>query len=72
MADSAAFLNTMVDAQARLPVDILGFCLMPNHRHIVISKSPEMTGYRRRGILASQYIEREAGVATASTRGVLL
>jgi putative transposase len=35
-ADYDAFINTIVDARARLPVDILGFCLMPNHFHLVI------------------------------------
>jgi putative transposase len=35
-ADYDAFVGTMVDAQLRLAVDILGFCLMPNHFHIVI------------------------------------
>src|SRR5262249_26888078 len=35
-ADYDAFVNTMVDARARLPVDILGFCLMPNHFHLVM------------------------------------
>jgi REP-associated tyrosine transposase len=35
-ADYDAFVSTMVDAQVRLSVDILGFCLMPNHFHIVM------------------------------------
>ncbi len=35
-ADYDAFVKAMADAQARLPVDILGYCLMPNHFHLVI------------------------------------
>jgi hypothetical protein len=31
-----AFVNGMADAQTRLPVDILGDCVMPNHFHVVI------------------------------------
>ena len=30
-ADYDAFGTAMADAQTRLPVDILGYCLMPNH-----------------------------------------
>jgi putative transposase len=29
-ADFDAFVKAMADAHARLPVDILGYCLMPN------------------------------------------
>lgn len=35
-ADYDAFVNAIADARARLPVDILGYCLMPNHFHLVI------------------------------------
>jgi putative transposase len=35
-ADYDAFVQTIVDAQSRLAVDILGYCLMPNHFHMVI------------------------------------
>jgi putative transposase len=35
-ADYDAFVTAMVDAQARLPADIVGYCLMPNHFHLVI------------------------------------
>ena len=35
-ADYDAFVTAMADAQARLPVEILGYCLMPNHFHLVI------------------------------------
>jgi len=34
--DFDAFVQAMADASARLPVDILGYCLMPNHFHLVI------------------------------------
>jgi putative transposase len=35
-ADYDAFVKAMADAQVRLPVDILGYCLMPNHFHLVL------------------------------------
>ena len=34
--DYDAFVHAMGDASARLPVDLLGYCLMPNHFHLVI------------------------------------
>jgi putative transposase len=34
--DYDAFTQAMLDARARVPVDILGYCLMPNHFHLVI------------------------------------
>jgi len=35
-ADYDAFVKAMADATARWPVDLLGYCLMPNHFHLVI------------------------------------
>jgi putative transposase len=35
-ADYDAFVEAMAEAQERLRVDILGYCLMPNHFHLVI------------------------------------
>jgi putative transposase len=35
-ADYDAFVKAMAGATARLPLDLLGFCLMPNHFHLVI------------------------------------
>jgi putative transposase len=34
--DYRAFLALLADAKARYPVKILGFCLMPNHFHLVL------------------------------------
>lgn len=34
--DYDAFVEAMIDARARLPVDLLGCCLMPNHFHLVL------------------------------------
>ena len=34
--DYAAFVEAMVDARARLPVDVQGYCWMPNHFHLVL------------------------------------
>lgn len=35
-ADYDAFVTAIGDARARLPLDILGYCLMPNHFHLVL------------------------------------
>jgi putative transposase len=35
-ADYEAFVQTIADARARLAVDILGYCLLPTHFHIVL------------------------------------
>ena len=35
-ADYDAFVQAIADAHARLPVDILGYCLMPNHFHLIL------------------------------------
>src|SRR5271157_2499792 len=34
--DYAEFVEAMVDARTRLPVDVLGYCLKPNHFHLVL------------------------------------
>ncbi len=34
--DYDAFVTAMADARRRLPVDIFGYCLMPNHFHLVL------------------------------------
>jgi putative transposase len=35
-ADYDAFVEAMIDARRRIPVDLFGYCLMPNHFHIVL------------------------------------
>jgi putative transposase len=35
-ADYDAFVEAMADAKRRLPVDVFGYCLMPNHFHLVL------------------------------------
>ena len=35
-ADYAAFLTTFREAQARIPLRILAYCIMPNHFHLVV------------------------------------
>jgi putative transposase len=35
-ADYDAFVKAMVDARARLSIDVLGYCLIPNHFHLVL------------------------------------
>ena len=34
--DYGAFIEAMIDARAYVRVDVLGYCLMPNHFHLVI------------------------------------
>lgn len=34
--DYDACLRTLVEAQRRVPVSILAYCLMPNHFHLVL------------------------------------
>ncbi len=34
--DYLAFLEGIADAQARLPMRVLGYCVMPNHFHLVV------------------------------------
>ena len=34
--DYDAFVEAIIDARARLPVDVLGYCLMPNHFHLLM------------------------------------
>jgi len=34
-SDSDAFVEAVIDARKRLPVDIPGYCLMPSHFHLV-------------------------------------
>ena len=34
--DYDAFVEAMIDARARLPIDLLGYCLMPNHFHLLL------------------------------------
>jgi putative transposase len=34
--DYDAFVEVMIDARARVPVDLLGYCLMPNHFHFLL------------------------------------
>jgi putative transposase len=38
-ADYQAFLDLLADAKARYPVEVLGFCLMPNHFHLILQPS---------------------------------
>ncbi len=35
-ADYAAFVKLMAEGHERLPIRVLGFCLMPNHFHLVL------------------------------------
>lgn len=47
--DYAQFVRVMADAMARHPTRLLGYCVMPDHWHIVLwpREDGEMTGYLR-------------------------
>jgi len=35
-ADYDAFVQALADAVGRIPLDVFGYCLMPNHFHLVL------------------------------------
>jgi putative transposase len=39
--DYSAFLQLLVSPKAKFPVNVLGFCLMPNHFHLVVQPATE-------------------------------
>ena len=39
--DYTAFLNLLHSAKAKFPIKVLGFCLMPNHFHLVVQPETE-------------------------------
>lgn len=41
-ADYAAFLALLQTAKSKYPVRVLGFCLMPNHFHLVVQPATEV------------------------------
>jgi len=41
--DYRAFLDMLADAKARYSVNVLGFCLMPNHFHLVLQPATQDT-----------------------------
>jgi putative transposase len=45
-----AFLELIAAATARLPMRVLGWCLIPNHFHLVIQPSRRIDGYSEVGV----------------------
>jgi putative transposase len=47
--DYLAFEQVMIDAHARVPIRILGWCLMPNHWHLVLwpQANGQLTAFMR-------------------------
>jgi putative transposase len=41
VGDYTAFLDLLATAKAKYPVKLLGFCLMPNHFHLVVQPATE-------------------------------
>jgi putative transposase len=41
-ADYEAFVKAIADAKQRLPLDVFGYCLMPNHFHLVLRPRGEL------------------------------
>jgi putative transposase len=48
-ADYAAFERVMAEAHQRCPIRLLGYCLMPNHWHLVVwpAEDGELTAFTR-------------------------
>ena len=51
--DYQAFVELMIDAKERAQIQIFGFCLMPNHWHLVVR--PARPGPVRLFVLADQH-----------------
>ena len=56
--DYDAFVAAMAKARRQLPLDLLGYCLMPNHFHLILWPSGD--GDLRRGDAATAHDPREA------------
>ena len=54
ISDYRAFLKVIAQAQARIPLRILAYCVMPNHFHLVVwpSTDGELSSFIRTELLA--------------------
>ena len=57
-ADYANLLQLMKDAQRRVPLEILAWCLMPNHLHLVVRPSANGDLARWMHWLLTTYVQR--------------
>jgi putative transposase len=67
-ADYLAFLGLIVEAQSRLPVDLFGACLMPNHFHMVIRPAEDPDLSRWMHWLLTTHVRRFHGRLGSSGR----
>lgn len=71
--DYQAFLDTMAEAGRRLPMRVLGWCLMPDHFHLVLRPADDgALGRWMQWLLTTQvrrHRRRHGGTAAAGTSG---
>jgi putative transposase len=56
--DYLAFLKVLAQAHQRTPIDILAYCLMPNHWHLVLRPASETALGRFIGWLCTTHVRR--------------
>lgn len=66
--DYLAFLGLIVEAQSRLPVELFGACLMPNHFHMVIRPGDDRDLSRWMHWLLTTHVRRFHGRRKSSGR----
>lgn len=59
--DYLAFLGLIVEAQTRVPLDLLGACLMPNHVHLVVRPAEDRDMSRWMHWLLTTHVRRFHG-----------
>ena len=57
-ADFSAFLQLIGEASVRLPMGLLGYCLMPNHFHLVVRPAGDGDLSRRMQWLLTTHVRR--------------
>lgn len=56
--DQAAYLHLLRDRAARHAIEIVAYCLMPNHVHLVVVPESADALHRAMGVVHSQYARR--------------
>ena len=68
--DYASFLQAPAESSVRLPMRLLGYCLMPNHFHLVLRPRGDGDLSRRMQWLMTTHVRRHLGTtATAAMSG---
>jgi len=66
--DYLSFLGLIIEAQLRLPIDLLAACLMPNHVHLVVRPSEDRDLSRWMHWLLTTHVRRFHGRRDSSGR----